>query len=156
MTLLPLFQWFEATELGRTIQSSLFLFPVIESVHLVAFAVLGGTVLLVNLRLLGMAFRSEPVARLAEAAQPWRRGAIFFAIATGSLLFLSEPIKLYYSNPFWVKIVCLALALGFDFAVRRPMLRTGGDGFAAKLGGLVSLCLWAGVAWGGRWIGFTG
>ncbi|HEY7820293.1 MAG TPA: DUF6644 family protein [Vicinamibacteria bacterium] len=156
MTLLPLFEWFEATELGQTIQSSLYLFPVIESVHLIAFAILGGTVLLVNLRLLGVAFRGEPVGRLAEAARPWRRGALFFAIATGSLLFVSEPIKLYYSDPFWVKMGCLALALGFDFALRRPIVRAGGDGFAAKLGGLVSLGLWSGVAWGGRWIGFSG
>jgi hypothetical protein len=156
MTLLPLFEWLEATVVGQTIQSSLFLFPLIESFHLLAFAVLGGTVLLVDLRLLGIAFRSEPALRLVEAARPFRRGALFAALATGSLLMVSEPIKLYYSEPFWVKIICLGLALAFDFLVRRPIVRVGGEGLPARFGGLVSLALWSAVAWGGRWIGFSG
>ncbi len=156
MTLLPFFEWCEATAVGQSIRESLWLFPVIEAVHLVAFAVLGGTVLLVNLRLLGFLFRSQPVARLAEAARPWQGGSLALAIATGSLLFLSEPMKLYYSDPFWVKISCLALAVVFDFTVRRPVTRAPSIGSLGRLTALVSLALWSGVAWGGRWIGFSG
>ncbi len=156
MTVLPFFEWCEATFLGQSIRDSLWLFPVIEAVHLVAFAALGGAVLLVNLRLLGLLFRSHPVARLAEAARPWQRGSFALSLATGSLLFLSEPMKLYYSEPFWIKISCLALAVVFDFTVRRPVTRAGLSGVSGRLVGLVSLLLWSGVAWGGRWIGFSG
>ena len=80
------------------------------------------------------------------------------ALATGSLLFLSEPMKLYYSFPFWVKIGCLVPAILLSFAVRRKL--TKDEGRAPRLGerlaAIVSIVLWAGVAWGGRWIGFTG
>ncbi len=65
-------------------------------------------------------------------------------------------MKLYYSDPFWVKIACLALAVVFDFMVLRRVARARSEDFRAKLTGLVSLALWSGVAWGGRWIGFSG
>jgi hypothetical protein len=159
VSLLPFFQWCETTLVGQTIRESLWLFPVIEALHLVAFAVLGGTVLVVDLRLLGFLFRSQPVARLAGNVFPWQRRSLAVALASGVLLFLSESMKLYYSDPFWVKITCLALAIAFQFTVRlrvtmaeegtmRPLFR--------RLAALVSLALWSGVAWGGRWIGFSG
>ncbi len=149
MTLLPFFEWCEATSLGQTVRDSLWLFPVIEATHLVAFAVLGGTVLLVDLRALGLVLRSQSPADLARDARPWQRASVALALATGTLLFLSEPIKLYYSDPFWVKVVCLALVIPFHFALR-PRLHAG------RLAAFVSLALWGGVAWGGRWIGFSG
>jgi hypothetical protein len=129
---------------------------VIESVHLVSFAALGGVVLLLNLRLLGFVFRSRPIAELASAAAPWQRRSLALAIATGSLLFLSEPMKLYYSEPFWIKISCLALVVVFDFTLRKRAARGDASRLGARLAGLVSLALWSGVAWGGRWIGFSG
>lgn len=159
MTLLPFFEWCETTLVGQTIRDSFWLFPVIEALHIVAFAVLGGTVLLVDLRLLGLAFRSQPVARLAEGARPWQRASLALALASGSLLFLSEPMKLYYSDPFWMKITCLVLAILFTFTVRlrvtmadERLVRRFWGGLTA----LVSMALWSGVAWGGRWIGFSG
>jgi hypothetical protein len=158
MTLLPFFEWCEATLLGQAIRGSLWLFPVIESVHLVAFAVLGGTVLLVNLRILGAPLFSEPVRRLARDVRLWQSGSLAVALASGSLLFLSEPRKLYYSGPFWVKMTCLALAILFTFTVHRK-LTLADDGqvrLPRKLAALVSIALWGGVAWGGRWIGFSG
>jgi hypothetical protein len=158
MSSLPFFEWCEATILGQTIRESLWLFPVIEAIHLVAFAILGGTVLLVNLRLLGLAFRSQPIGRLAKDARPWQNASLALALATGSLLFLSEPMKLYYSFPFWVKITCLVPAIGSSLILRRTSTSEDGRGprFGSRLTAFVSLALWAGVAWGGRWIGFTG
>lgn len=159
MTLLSFFEWCETTLLGQTIRDSLWLFPVIEAIHLVAFAVLGGTILLVDLRLLGLALRPEPVARLAEDASPWQWGSLAVAIASGTLLFLSEPMKLYYSEPFWVKITCLGLAILFNFTVRRRVTLADEKSVRpvwGRLAAFVSIALWSGVAWGGRWIGFSG
>ncbi len=159
MSLLPFFEWCESTLVGVTIRDSLWMFPVIEALHLVAFAVLGGTVLLVDLRLLGLLLPSQPVARIAEDARRWQGGALAVALASGTLLFLSEPMKLYYSDPFWVKITCLALAIAFNFTVRLRV--TSADEIRVgplwgRLTALVSMALWSGVAWGGRWIGFSG
>jgi hypothetical protein len=104
-------------------------------------------------------FRSQSAARLAVDAAPWQRGSLALALASGTLLFLSEPLKLYYSDPFWVKVACLVPAIVFDFTLRSRVSLADESGvrpFWGKLAGLVSIALWSGVAWGGRWIGFSG
>jgi hypothetical protein len=159
MNLLPFFEWCETTFVGETVRASLWLFPVIESFHLVAFALLGGAVLAVDLRLLGFAFRSQPVATLARDLRPWLVGSVAVMLVSGILLFLSESVKCYYSFPFRVKIACLAIAIPFTFAVRNRVAaadpaRVGP--VRGRLVAVVSLLLWGAVAWGGRWIGFSG
>ena len=66
MNLHPLFLWLEATVIGTTVRQSLWLFPVIECIHLLALALLGGTVLVVDMRLLGFGLRFQPYAELAR------------------------------------------------------------------------------------------
>jgi hypothetical protein len=158
MDLLPLFNWFYATTVGETIRESTWLFPVIEAFHLLGLAGTFGSLLLVDLRLLGLGLSKQPVAQLAKGAQPWLIGSVILMFSTGIPLFLSESIKCYYSFPFWVKMTCLALALLFTFTVRRRLTRSGVAVATPEFGravAIVSMCLWFGVAWGGRWIGFS-
>jgi hypothetical protein len=68
-------------------------------------------------------------------------------------------MKLYYNDPFWIKMTCLLLAVPFTFTVRRSVARADEARVGrlwGRLVGLVSIGLWSGVAWGGRWIGFWG
>ena len=156
--LLPLFEWFELTTVGEIIRSSVWLFPFIEAFHLVAFGVLGGAVLLVDLRLIGLAFRSQPAARVAQEMKPWLQRSLAVAVVSGSLLFVSESVKCYYSEAFWIKITGLFVALIFTATIRRKvtMAEAGNIGpIWNRLVGVVSIGLWATVAWGGRWIGFS-
>jgi hypothetical protein len=159
MSLLSVFQWCEGSALGSTIRESLWLFPMVEAFHLVAFAIVGGAVLLVDLRLAGLALRDHSVTELAAETRPWLVGAVAVMIVSGTLLFFSEATKCYYSNPFWIKMGSLALAIIFALTIRRRQVWTtdltdsGGRG---KLVAAVSFSLWALVAWGGRWIGFSG
>jgi hypothetical protein len=157
--LLPFFEWCEATWVGNAIRESSWLFPIIEAFHLVAFAIIGGMILVVDLRLLGVGDRSASVVPLARSVQPWLLGGIAVMIPSGILLFLSESIKCYYSFPFWVKMWSLLLALTFMFTLRRRVLAADPAALAPlwrKSAGALSLLLWSGVAWGGRWIGFSG
>jgi uncharacterized membrane protein SirB2 len=157
MSLLPFFEWCENTSAGEAIRSSLWLFPVIESVHLVALAAIGGAVLLLDLRLLGVAMRRQPVARIARDAQPWLIGSLLVMLPTGILLFLSEAKKCYYSDAFWVKMTALLLAILFTFTLRRKV--AAADETRAiwyRLVAMVSLTLWFTVGAAGRWIGFSG
>ena len=158
MSLLPFFQLCEKTPVGEAIRNSLWLFPVIETFHLLGLAVIGGAVLMVDLRLFGLGLRRQPVARVAKDAEPWLIGSLAVMLPTGILLFLSESVKCYYSDAFWVKMTSLFLAIVFTFTVRRkvamadeqrarPLLR--------KLVAVLSLLLWCGVGAGGRWIGFS-
>lgn len=159
MDLLPLFQWFEATTIGTVVRESLWLFPIIECVHLLALGLLGGTVLAVDMRLLGLGLRGEPAAELARKLHPWMTGALVTMIATGVPMFLSEALKCFYSPPFWYKMGLLATATVFAFTIRRSVLASAATHeFAAnargKLTALLSLALWFGVGFSGRWIAF--
>lgn len=158
MSLLPFFEWCENTAIGEAIRNSVWLFPVIESFHLVALALIGGAVLLVNMRLLGLVLGRRPVAELARDAHPWFLGGLLVMFASGVPLFLSESIKCYYSFAFWVKMSALFVVLVFTFTVhRRVTLADEGrvGPVRGKLVAVVSLVLWAAVGWGGRWIGFS-
>src|SRR3981189_2355741 len=84
MSLLPFFAWCESSALGGTIRSSSWLFPVIEAFHLLGLAVIGGAVLVVDLRLFGFGLRRQPVAQLAQDAQRWLIISLMVMIATGS------------------------------------------------------------------------
>ena len=158
MSLLPFFQWCYQTPVGETIRDSTWLFPLIESFHLIGLGLTVGAILIVDLRLLGGGLRRQPVAQLSAAVQPWLLGSLTLMFSSGIPLFLSESIKCYYSFPFWVKMTSLLLALLFTFTLRRRVTRSGLATDRPLLGrvtALVSLCLWFGVAWGGRWIGFS-
>jgi len=155
---LPFFQWAEATTIGEVIRDSSWAFAVIESFHLLALSVIGGAVLIVDLRLLGLGLRRQPIADLARDARPWLVGSLIVMLVTGVGLFLSEPMKCYASTAFAVKMTCLAIALVFTFTVRMKVtLADEGRVRPAwlKLVALVSLALWFGVGASGRWIGFS-
>jgi hypothetical protein len=156
--LLPFFQWCESTALGTAIRMSPWAFAVIESVHLLGLAVIGGAVLLVDLRMLGFGLTNQRIAELAGAVFPWLVGSLVVMLLTGVALFLSEPLKCYDSRAFWVKMISLGLAMLFTFSIRRAVTmadETRVRPIWFKLVALVSLALWSGVGGGGRWIGFS-
>lgn len=159
MSLLPFFEWCEATAVATAIKTSPWAFAVIESVHLLGLALIGGAVLIVDLRLFGLGLRRQPVAQLARDAQPWLVGSLLVMMSTGAGLFLSEALKCYYNTSFWVKMASLLLAIIFTFTVRRRVVMAEGGQVGPhwqKLVALVSLALWFSVAAAGRWIGFSG
>jgi hypothetical protein len=158
MSLLPFFQWCYQTAIGEAIRESLWLFPLIEAFHLLGLGLIAGSVLIVDLRLLGVGLTRQPVAQLSAAVEPWLLGSLTLMFASGIPLFLSESMKCYYSFAFWVKMTSLFLVLLFTFTLRRRVTRTDPTIDRPPLGrltALISLGLWFGVAWGGRWIGFS-
>jgi hypothetical protein len=158
MSLLAFFQWCEQSPIGEAIRRSSWLFPVIEAIHLLGLGFIGGAVLVVDLRLLGLGLRRQSVAQLARDAQPWLIGSLIVMIATGTLLFTSEAIKCYYHTAFWVKMTSLFLAIVFTFTVQRKVTITDETRVGplwGKVVALVSVMLWSGVGIGGRWIGFS-
>jgi uncharacterized membrane protein YhdT len=158
MSLLTFFQWCEASGIGETIRKSSWLFPVIEAIHLLGLGVIGGAVLVVDLRLLGLGLKRQSTAQLTRDAQPWLVGSLILMIVTGGLLFLSEAIKCYYHDAFWFKMSCLFLAIVFTFTIQRKVTMTEETRLSpvwSKVVAVVSVLLWAGVGIGGRWIGFS-
>lgn len=159
MSVIGFFRWCEATSIGVTIRESLWMFAVIESVHLLGLAMIGGSVIMLNLRMLGLGLRSQTIRQVEAEVRPWLNWSVVLMLISGVALFISEPMKLYYSDPFWVKMYSLGLALIFTYTLWRKV--ASGDesrmmGMWPKLSALVSLILWFGVGAGGRWIGFSG
>ena len=157
MSLLPFFEWCENAELIVAMRSSLWLFPVIESLHLMGLALIGGALLVVDLRLLGLGLRRQPVAALARDAERWMVGSLCVMLPTGLLLFMSSAVKCYYLPVFWLKMAALFLALVFTFSIRRRVVmavETGVNPVWPKLVGGASISLWSTVAIAGRFVGF--
>src|ERR1700754_2952234 len=100
MDLLPFFQWCYQTDIGVTIRNSLWMFPVIEAFHLLGFGLTAGTVLVINLRLLGAGLPGKRVAQLAASAEPWLILGVAMMVVSGVPLFLAESIKCLYSFAF--------------------------------------------------------
>jgi hypothetical protein len=134
------------------------LFPFVETVHLLALGLLGGTVLIVDLRLFGAVLRQEPVSRLARDVEPWVIGGLAAMLLSGLPLFCSEALKMYTNGAFRLKMILLALALVYTFTVRRIVVLDDKptSPMRGRMAALVSLALWSGVGLCGRAIGFLG
>lgn len=138
-------------------RASPWLFPVIATIHLMGLALIGGSVLVVDLRLLGFGLRSQPVAALAHDAERWLLRGLAIMVTTGSLLFMCFATKYYYLTFFWVKMAALILVVLFTLSVRRRVATASEAEVTpvrCRLVALVSLFLWTTVAVGGRYIGF--
>ena len=114
MTWCEQFGWFETydrleqTWIGVAIRESLWLFPGIEAVHLLGLAVIGGSILVVDLRLLGVGLTRLTTGQVLATARPWFIGALILMFATGVPLFLSEAVKCCFNDSFEVKMAALA------------------------------------------------
>ena len=146
----------EATPVSAAIRESTWFFPALEAVPLLALALLGGSLLMLDLNLLGVGLKPHAPAIVEGRARPWLSTAAAVFTITGLLLGLSEAVKLNDRPAFWVKMTALLLALLFTYAVRMPAARRLkiGSG-AARLVAVCSLAVWLTVALAGRWIGFS-
>lgn len=155
---LPIFRWFDKSALGETINGSNWLFPGIEAVHIVALALLFGTILILNLRLFGLVLRTKPVPQLARELAPWTLCSLIVILISGGLLFSSEAMKSYSSVPFQLKMVFLFAAIVFHFTFYRNLTQKDESQVSviwSRVAAVFSILLWLGVGVGGRAIGFV-
>lgn len=152
----------EYSSLGITIAESTWMFPTIETLHVIALVTVIGTIALVDLRLVGVKGHALRVSQLAKDTLPWTWGAFALAAITGGLLFISKASS-YMINPYFLwKMGLMALAglnmLYFHMTTWRTVEHWELDPSfpaMAKLAGWLSLLFWLGVVFCGRLIGFT-
>jgi hypothetical protein len=150
--------WCSNSFFGHGVRNSVWLFPTIEILHLLGLGVLGGTILIINLRLLGFRFRNEAVSELAKELQPWMNSSLVLMLVSGFFLFSSEAEKLYGNWAFRAKMTSLALAIVFTFTFYRKVTLSEEEQMSPvwnKVAALISLVLWAGVGLAGRAIGYV-
>jgi hypothetical protein len=152
----------EDTRLADGIRHSLYAFPLLESLHVMALSVVFGTIIIVDLRLLGLASTRRPVTRVTAELLRWTWSAFAAAAVTGALMFLTNA-RVYANNTsFRVKMLLLALA-GLNMIIfHRTALRTiarwdrdSATPGASKSAAALSMVLWVGIIVAGRVIGFT-
>jgi hypothetical protein len=151
----------EQTPIGASVRESLWLFPAVETLHLLGMAALVATVGAFDLRLLGFAMRGARVSELARRLFPWAWTAFALQVVTGFLLFSSEATKMVVNPAFRIKLILIGLGGVHAFIFRWISCRDMADWevesktpMRAKVAGLVSIALWVGVIAAGRWIGF--
>ena len=154
---LPFFRWCDDTFIAVAVRKSVIAFPTIETFHLLALTLLFGSIAMQNLRLCGLIMKEQPVSQVAKVFAPWTFWALVVMLSSGLLLFLSEAMKCYGSDPFWIKMGFLFLTLVFHFTIYRKVIMAQDEGrtlFKARLAAAVSLTLWLGVGLAGRAIAF--
>jgi hypothetical protein len=162
MSLLPFCEWLASTRGSVALHESLYMYPIVESVHVWALALFLGMVALVDLRLLGVALRDVPVSQLAARLLPWTLAGFALMIVTGSLLFYAIPVRTYQSVWFRAKLLLLVLAglnaWLFHSGVYRGVAQwdlARAIPRKARLAGALSLLLWGAVVVCGRFIAYN-
>jgi hypothetical protein len=157
--LADLWAWLESLPLAAEIGATWW-FPLLESIHVVTATFVVGSILMVDLRLLGLAARRHAVSRVVREVVPWTYGASAISVLTGVGMFITRASH-YAANPaFQIKMALLVLAginmAVFHLATTRGIARwdsAAATATPAKLAGACSLLLWIGVMLAGRWVG---
>jgi hypothetical protein len=152
----PFFSWVDGTAISTYIKSTTWVFPLVETIHILALAVLLGSLFLIDLRLLGIAIRRWSPAQIVEQLHSFINWSVVVILITGAILFIAEPRKLFDSAAFGPKMILLSLAILFQYTLY-PRVRSMQTHIPiwGRLLALVSLGLWFGVAVCGRAIGFV-
>lgn len=162
MSFRELIAFFEGSGVADRIRENDNLFPLIESIHVLAISLVVGSIVAVDLRLLGLAWMTRPASRVTNGILPLTWCAFVLAAVSGGLLFISNATKYLANGYFVAKLMLIALAgvnmLAFHFIGARDQPiwdNRVGPSAKARLAGGVSILLWIAVVTCGRWIGFT-
>lgn len=152
----------EASRLATSIRHSLYLFPLIESVHVLGLTMVFGTILIIDLRLLGLASTRRPFTVIASDVLKWTWLAFAVTATTGLLMFITNAGTYYHNTYFRAKMALLVFSgvnmLAFELTARRSVHSWDRNAAAPAAGRAVaalSLVVWIGVIFLGRWVGFT-
>ena len=152
----------EATRFATTIRDSIWMFPIIESIHVISFTLVVGTIAIIDLRLLGLASAERSFQRMASDILKWTWAAFALTVATGLTMFTTNA-GIYYHNPFFrTKMLLLVLAgvnmVVFEVTAGRTIHqwdKARSAPGAGKAVAVLSITIWIGVIFMGRLIGFT-
>jgi hypothetical protein len=155
--LYSLAEFIQNSQIGTSIRESLFVFPIIEAIHVLALGLSVGTIVWFDLRLLGVIMPDQPISKIHRQVMPWALLGFVLMFLSGALLFWANALKAYVSFYFRLKFLFLFLAgcnaLAFELATK-PSIQTWDNAPAVprkvKLAGLFSILLWIAVITFGR------
>ena len=153
-----LFEAIDGSGLASFVKAHGGLFAMVQTVHLSAMAILGGMMLVTDLRLLNVLLRSVPADDIVEGTRNWINYGLVTMILSGVYLSMAVATKLYHNYFFWSKMAALGMGCLFLYAIKLPLLTRGVDQvgvWTVRAVAMASLMIWFTVAASGRWIGFS-
>ena len=154
-------EWLAGTPFSIAIQTHLWVIPAVQSVHIVAIGLVLVSVLMVNLRILGISGRDQPLIDTAHRFGPWLWTALAVLLATGVVMVVGEPVRELLSFSFWFKMSLIVfgcvVAIVFQRALERsasPWTQNGSATGAMKSLAIFTLVTWCGVVVLGRLIAY--
>jgi hypothetical protein len=162
MDIASFLKWLEASAAAARIRGSFFLFPLLESTHVIGLALVFGTIVIIDLRLLGIASTERPFERMASDILKWTWAAFALTAGTGALMFITNAHVYYHNFFFRTKMVLLVLAgvnmAVFELTARRRVQEWDTARAAPRSGkavAVLSIVMWIAIIFMGRIIGFT-
>lgn len=140
---------------ANPLNASELIFPTLECLHIIGFALSVGTIAIVDFRLLGLGMRRQTAAEVASDLAPWTLFGLVVMLLSGPMMFSADPDMYYLNRSFQIKMVLLVLAIIFHYTVHRRTVRNGSSPSVSRLVACVSLALWVGVVFGGIFIAFV-
>jgi hypothetical protein len=162
VTLLPFCEWLASTRGSIALHESVFMYPLVESTHVLALCLFLGMAVMMDLRLLGLTLHGVPMTEMKRRLGPWIAAGFVVMVVTGALLFYAIPIRSYHSIFFRLKALALVLAglnaLIFHATIDRRVAEwdlAPVPPRAARRAGATSLVLWAVIVVAGRMIAYS-
>jgi hypothetical protein len=156
MSLRSWFEWIDAFPSSIAMRESLYAFPVLLTIHLISLAMFAGLVVMMDLRLVGVAYRGTPFSEVQARLFPWQMVGMGVTSLAGLLLLYMQPMRYFGKVLYWIKIALIVLAgvnaLLFHFTTYRSVAKwdTAGPPLGAKVAGVLSLAMWACIVAFGR------
>ena len=162
VALSELSKWLAATPLSHTIQTSSWIIPTIQIIHILGVAVLFSSAVLVDLRIWRLLERDIPLAQVARRFLPPIWPVLLILLVTGSLLIVGEPRRSLLNSTFYLKMALLAVAIMLTAGLQRSISsspnswdKDRGRQLAARFAATASIAVWCGILFAGRWIAYT-
>jgi len=129
--------------------------PIVQSFHIVSIGVVMGTIVMLNLRVLGLALPSQQLSEMTRRLMPWMWGALVVLLLSGLMFVIARPRR-YFVNPvFGLKFALLVCAVVSTVVLQRVLARREFPNIAAKSVAALSTFAWLGVVLAGRWIAYA-
>jgi hypothetical protein len=160
--MLDFLRWVDETAWSTALHESLYMYPLVESTHVLTLMLFVGMTVMWDLRLLGLAFTNVSISDVSKRILPWSRAGFAVMVATGALLFYAIPVRNYQNVFFRVKMVMFVLALLNIWYFHKRTERTIADWdtasnppHAARLAAVASITLWFLIVVAGRMIAYN-
>jgi len=152
--------WLDQTALSQAIQTHAWVVPTVQTIHILSIAVVMGSVLMVNLRLVGILGREQPVERILSRFLPFIWWPLLILLASGTIMIIGEPTRSLRNPVFQLKVALIIAAVVVTVAIvrgsRTPLGRenTSGPRLPVRLLAVLALAIWVGIIFAGRWIAY--